>query len=89
MREKKKKDGLKSKYCEEIKAGSKLSPDQKKAVDFFNRYNEESEQNKKVAEQQKSVFLKKLVKFLTTSSKVLNIKLVIKDIDLMLKTLAK
>ena len=36
-------DGLKSKYYEEIKAGVKLTPDQQKAVDFFNRYNKEQE----------------------------------------------
>lgn len=32
-------DGLKSKYYDEIKAGSKLNPEQQKAIDFFNRYN--------------------------------------------------
>ena len=32
----------KSKYYEDIKAGSKLTPEQQKAVDFFNRYNKES-----------------------------------------------
>jgi hypothetical protein len=37
-------DGQKSKYYEEIKAGSKLSPEQQKAMDFFNRYNKESEE---------------------------------------------
>tara|TARA_R100001594_G_scaffold46454_2_gene79495 strand:+ start:605 stop:1843 length:1239 start_codon:yes stop_codon:yes gene_type:complete len=52
-------DGQKSKYYEEIKAGSKLTPDQQKAIDFFNRYNKESEEAKKVAEQQKSAFNKK------------------------------
>ena len=52
-------DGQKSKYYEEIKAGSKLTPEQQKAWDFFNRYNKESEETKKVAEAQKSNFLKK------------------------------
>ena len=32
-------NGLKTKYYEEIKAGSRLAPEQQKAVDFFNRYN--------------------------------------------------
>ena len=32
-------DGLKSKYYEDIKAGSKLTSEQQKAIDFFNRYN--------------------------------------------------
>ena len=49
-------DGQKSKYYEEIKAGSKLTPDQQKAVDFFNRYNKESEQSEKVAKQQRDTF---------------------------------
>jgi len=49
-------DGQKSKYYEEVKAGSKLTQDQQKAVDFFNRYNKESEENKKVVEQQTEAF---------------------------------
>ena len=37
-------DSLKSKYYEEVKARDKrLTPDQQKAVDFFNRYNKEQE----------------------------------------------
>ena len=52
-------DGQKSKYYEEIKAGSKLTPEQQKAMDFFNRYNKESEANKKVYEKQNSTFLNK------------------------------
>ena len=52
-------DGQKSKYYEEIKAGSKLTPEQQKAVNFFNRYNKESEETKKQAELQKSNFLNK------------------------------
>ena len=52
-------DGYKSKYYEEIKAGSKLTNEQQKAIDFFNRYNKESEENQKVAESQKSNFLNK------------------------------
>ena len=39
-------DGQKSKYYEEIKAGSKLTPEQQKAMDFFNRYNKQEEENK-------------------------------------------
>jgi len=52
-------DTQKSKYYKEIKSGSKLAPEQQKAVDFFNRYNEETEESQKVAEKQKSVFLSK------------------------------
>jgi hypothetical protein len=52
-------DGQKSKYYEDIKMGSKLAPEQQKAIDFFNRYNKESEQTNKIAERQKLVFNKK------------------------------
>ena len=45
-------DSLKSKYYEEIKMGSKLNPEQQKAIEFFNRYNKESAEAAKVAEQQ-------------------------------------
>ena len=36
-------EGLKDKYYEEVKLGSKLLPEQQKAVEFFNRYNTEQE----------------------------------------------
>ena len=48
---------LKNNYYEEIKAGSKLSPEQQKAVDFFSRYNKEQETVKKENEQQAKIFL--------------------------------
>jgi len=56
-------DGQKSRYYEEIKAGSKLTPEQQKAVDFFNRYNKESEETKKVADKQTRTFLNKTNSF--------------------------
>ena len=49
-------DGLKSKYYDEIKMGSKLNPEQQKAVEFFNRYNKESEEAQQVAEKQATRF---------------------------------
>ena len=52
-------DGQKSKYYEEIKAGSKLTPEQQKAIDFFNRYNKESEQTNKAVKQSSDIFEKK------------------------------
>ena len=52
-------DGLKSKYYEEIKAGSRLTPEAKEALDFYNKYNKESEVNNKKASQQKNTFLEK------------------------------
>ncbi len=52
-------DGQKSKYYDEIKAGSNLPPEAKKAMDFFNRYNKENEEASKTAEKAKSTFLQK------------------------------
>ena len=52
-------DGQKSKYYDEIKAGSKLTLEQQKAWDFFNRYNEESEKTDAKVKAAKSVFDKK------------------------------
>ena len=52
-------DGQKSKYYEEIKAGSKLTSEQQKAIDFFNRYNKESEQTQKTVKRVKSRFIQR------------------------------
>jgi len=52
-------DGLKSKYYEEIKSGVKLTSDQQKAIDFFDRYNKESKESKAVVEEQRTIFDKK------------------------------
>lgn len=60
-------EGLKSKYYDEIKAGSRLNPEQQKAVDFFNRYNKESEESAKIAKRQAE-------RFQTESNKVFNEK---------------
>ena len=49
----------KSKYYEDIKAGSKLTTQQQTAVDFFNRHNKESESTKKIHTQAKTRFLNK------------------------------
>jgi len=52
-------DGQKSKYYEEIKAGSKLTTEQQKAVDFFNRYNKESEATQKTVKRNSEIFTQK------------------------------
>ena len=49
----------KSKYYKDIKTGSKLTSEQQKAVDFFNRYNKDSEDNQKVVKQNTDVFTQK------------------------------
>jgi hypothetical protein len=52
-------DGQKSKYYEDIKAGSKLTSEQQKAVDFFNRYNKESEATQKTVKKNSDIFTQK------------------------------
>jgi hypothetical protein len=52
-------ESLKSRYYEEIKAGSKLSPEQQKAVEFFNRHKQEGEAADKTADKQVQTFLNK------------------------------
>jgi len=52
-------DGLKSKYYEDIKMGSKLTSEQQNAIDFFNRYNKESEVTKAASKKSTDIFAKK------------------------------
>jgi hypothetical protein len=56
-------DGQKSKYYEEIKSGSKLTDEQKKAIDFFNRHSKEAEEAKRYENKAKSNFLNRTNKF--------------------------
>tara|TARA_R110002096_G_scaffold203466_2_gene388665 strand:- start:494 stop:1315 length:822 start_codon:yes stop_codon:yes gene_type:complete len=52
----------KSKYYEEIKSGSKLTEEQQKAINFFNRYSEEEAESKKGNEQRVAKFQEKTKK---------------------------
>ena len=52
-------DGQKSKYYEDIKAGSKLTSEQQDAIEFFNRYNQDEEQNMKIVKHQQETFVNK------------------------------
>jgi hypothetical protein len=60
---------MKERYYAELKAGSRLTQEQQKAVDFFNRYNKEQESVAKTVEQQKNVFLKKTDEVFTSDFK--------------------
>jgi hypothetical protein len=51
--------GMKDKYYEEIRGGARLAPEQKKAVEFFNRYTKENEAATQLAEKQSQTFLNK------------------------------
>ena len=52
-------ENAKTKYYDDIKYGSKLTNEQQKAIDFFNRYNKESKEQQEVAEKQTRTFLNK------------------------------
>ena len=52
-------DGAKSKYYEDIKYGSKLTSEQQKAIDFFNRYNTESKEQEKTTGRLQEAFTSK------------------------------
>ena len=58
-------EGLKGKYYEEVKLGSKLTSDQQKAIEFFNTYNSEQSEQQKLQEKQ-------VEHFNTESNKVFN-----------------
>jgi hypothetical protein len=49
-------ENQKANYYKEIKAGSRLTPEAQKAMDFFNRYNEEKEIVQKENKSQRDVF---------------------------------
>ena len=55
-------DRQKSKYYQDIKAGSRLTQEQQEAINFYNRYQEESEQQQKLSEASTQSFLNKTEK---------------------------
>jgi hypothetical protein len=52
-------ESAKTKYYDEIQYGNKLTKEQQKAIDFFNRYNKESKEQQEIAEKQTRTFLNK------------------------------
>ena len=52
-------ESAKTKYYEEIQYGNKLTKEQQKAIDFFNRYNKESKVQQEITEKQNRTFLNK------------------------------
>ena len=55
-------DGQKSKYYDEIKSGSKLTDEQQKAINFFDRYKKEEAEGKEGTEKRINVFNKETKK---------------------------
>ena len=56
-------DRQKSKYYEDIKAGSKLTQEQQDAINFYHNYNKDQESQKKLSEKSKRTFLNKTDSF--------------------------
>ncbi len=46
----------KDNYYKEIKAGNRLTPEAKEALDFFNRYNKENDQQQEIMQSQRDAF---------------------------------
>ena len=67
-------EGLKDKYYKEVKLGSKLLPEQQKAIDFFNRYNTEQDKAEEQAKQAKAYFDKETDKVFNENFKGFDFK---------------
>jgi len=66
--------GLKDQYYKEVKLGSKLLPEQQKAIDFFNRYNNEQKQAQELSQKQVSHFQQETKKVFNDEFKGFNFK---------------
>ena len=66
--------GLKDKYYKEVKLGSKLLPEQQKAIDFFNRYNTEQKSAEELLQKQTSHFQNETNKVFNDDFKGFNFK---------------
>ena len=64
----------KDQYYKEVKLGSKLLPEQQKAIDFFNRYNNEQKSAEELLKKQKSHFNNETDKVFNSESKGFNFK---------------
>ena len=66
--------GLKDKYYKEVKLGSKLLPEQQKAIEFFDRYNEEQKSADELLQKQSSHFKNETEKVFNNDFKGFNFK---------------
>ncbi len=66
--------GLKDQYYKEVKLGSKLLPEQQKAIDFFNRYNNEQKSAEELLQKQTSHFQNETNKVFNDDFKGFNFK---------------
>ena len=68
-------ENMKEKYYDDLKLGSKLPPEQQKAVDFFNRYNKEQEQASELQQKAKLHFNKETDKVFSDNFKGFDFKI--------------
>jgi len=66
--------GLKDQYYKEVKLGSKLLPEQQKAIEFFNRYNEEQKSADELLQKQTTHFEQETSKVFNNDFKGFNFK---------------
>ena len=60
---------LKSKYYDDLKLSSKLTPEQREAVEFYNNYKQEQDQSQQLAQKQRSIFEQKTNELFSDSFK--------------------
>ena len=60
---------LKSKYYDDLKLSSKLTPQEQEAIEFYNNYKEEYDSTQQLAQQQRTVFEQKTNDLFTDSFK--------------------
>ena len=60
---------LKSKYYDDLKLSSKLTPGQREAVEFYNNYKQEQDQSQQLAQKQRSIFEQKTNELFSDSFK--------------------
>ena len=67
-------NGLKDQYYKEVKLGSKLAPEQQKAIEFFNRYNKEQKSANDLLAKQQDHFKQETSKIFNEEFKGFNFK---------------
>ena len=60
---------LKNQYYDDLKLSSKLTPEQKEAVEFYNTYKQEQDQSQQLAKEQRSIFENKTNELFSDSFK--------------------
>lgn len=67
-------EGLKSKYYDEVKLGSKLLPEQKKAIEFYNEYSKEQKFSEEQAKMKRDHFISESEKLFSEDFKGFDFK---------------